>query len=381
VTARAENPSTAAAQVQTHPRAAQATLATSEGRPAPVADLAADPAGRGVASARGSSVSRARTPSWRRRLGFTRIGRWYVAFTIGVGLAAVNTGNNLLFLVLGLLLSSIIVSGILAESSIKGIDVERRLPDVAIAGHPALIGIAVKNRKTRSPSFSLEIRERGGDVSGNAFLVLLPPSATQEANYRFTPERRGLHRLEQIEVVTRAPFGLFEKSRPIDAPSELIVFPRKVTPPEADLDRLMRQGDEGTSRVGIGQEVHGLRDHRPGEDMRAIHWRTSARIGRLIGIDREQERRRRVCVVLDQRGLSGDALERAIEDAAALFERELDEGGDAGIAVPGETLPAASGSSHRFAGLSLLALLDGGEGRSAPVPDPYASSLYVLGRA
>jgi uncharacterized protein (DUF58 family) len=114
--------------------------------------------------------------------------------------------------------------------------------------------------------------------------------------------------------------------------------------------------------------------------VRAIHWRTSARIGRLIGIDREQERRRRVCVVLDQRGLSGDALERAIEDAAALFERELDQGGDVGVAVAGETLPAASGAGHRATGLSLLALLDGGEGRSAPVPDPYASSLYVSGR-
>jgi uncharacterized protein (DUF58 family) len=337
-----------------------------------------------VSAATSASVApvarRSKTPSWRRRLGFTRIGRWYVGFSVAVGLAAVNTGNNLLFLVLGLLLSSIIVSGILAESSIKGVDVQRRLPDVAIAGTPALVGIAVKNRKSRSPSFSLEIRERGGDVSGNAFLVLLPPSATEEATYRFTPARRGLHRFEQIEIVTRAPFGLFEKSRPVDAPSELVVFPRKVAPPEADVDRLMRQGDEGTSRIGVGQEVHGLRDHRPGEDVRAIHWRTSARIGRLIGIDREQERRRRVCVVLDQRGLAGDALERAIEDAAALFERELDQGGDVGIAVPGETLPAASGAGHRGAGLSLLALLDSGEGRSAPVPDPYASSLYVSGR-
>jgi uncharacterized protein (DUF58 family) len=324
--------------------------------------------------------AKTRTPSWRRRLGFTHLGRWYVGFTIGVGLAAVNTGNNLLFLVLGLLLSSIIVSGILAESSIKGVEVQRRLPDVAIAGTPALVGFAVKNRKARSPSFSLEVRERGGDVSGNTFLVLLPPSSTQEATYRFTPARRGLHRFEQIEIVTRAPFGFFEKSKPIDAPSELVVFPQKVAPPELHTDRLMRQGDEGTSRVGVGQEVHSLRDHRPGEDVRAIHWRTSARIGRLIGIDREQERRRRVCVVLDQRALSGDSLEHAVEDAAALFERELDQGGDVGLALSGETLPAASGAAHRAAGLSLLALLEVREGTSAPIPDPHASSLYVSGR-
>jgi uncharacterized protein (DUF58 family) len=324
--------------------------------------------------------AKTKTPSWRRRLGFTRLGRWYVGFTIGVGLAAVNTGNNLLFLVLGLLLSSIIVSGILAESSIKGVEVRRRLPDVAIAGMPALVGFAVKNRKARSPSFSLEVRERGGDVSGNTFLVLLPPSSTQETSFRFTPSRRGLHRLEQIEIVTRAPFGLFEKSRPIDAPAEIVVFPRKVAPPELHTDRLMRQGDEGMSNVGVGQEVHSLRDHRPGEDVRAIHWRTSARVGRLIGIDREQERRRRVCVVLDQRALAGDSLERAVEDAAALFERELDRGGDVGLAISGETLLAAAGPAHRGAGLSLLALLEVRPDMSAPIPDPHASALYVSGR-
>jgi uncharacterized protein (DUF58 family) len=334
----------------------------------------------GYLKAQTRARAKTKTPSWRRRLGFTRLGRWYVGFTVLIGLAAVNTGNNLLFLVLGLLLSSIIVSGILAESSIKGVEVQRRLPDVAIVGMPALVGIVVRNRKARSPSFSLEIRERGGDLSGNTFLVLLPPSSTQEATYPFTPARRGLHRLEQMEIVTRAPFGLFEKSRPIDAPAELIVFPQKVSPPDLHTDRLMRQGDEGTSRAGVGQEVHSLRDHRPGEDVRAIHWRTSARIGRLIGIDREQERRRRVCVVLDQRRLSGDSLERAVEDAAALFERELDQGGDVGLAVSGETLLAASGAPHRAAGLSLLALLDAHEGMSAPIPDPHASSLHVSGR-
>jgi uncharacterized protein (DUF58 family) len=326
-----------------------------------------------------SAAARAPTPSWRRRLGFTRLGRWYVALAIGIGMAAVNTGNNLLFLVLGLLLSSIIVSGVLAERSLKGVEVRRRLPDVATAGSPALVGIAVKNRKSRAPSFSLEVRERGGDVAGNAFLVVLAPGAMEEATYRFTPARRGRHLLEELEIVTRAPFGLFEKSRPVDAPGELIVFPRQVPPPEVEIDRLARQGEDASGRIGVGQEVHGLRDHRPGEDVRAIHWRTSARMGRLIGIDREQERRRRICVVLDQRGLAGGILERAIEHAAALFERELDQGADVGLSVSGQALPAANGAPHRGAGLSLLALLEEAAAGPEPALDPLASSVYVAG--
>jgi len=316
------------------------------------------------------------TPAWKRRLVFTRMGRWYTALTIAIGLAATNTGNNLLYLVLGLLLASIIVSGVLSEQSLKGVRVERRLPVVATAGQPALIGLFARNGKRRAPSFSLELREKRGDVEGHGFLVLLPPRQAAEVAYPFVPQRRGLHRFEQIEIATRAPFGLFEKSRPLDAPAELVVFPRQVPPPPLPSRALAREGERPQDRIGLGLEAHSLRDHRPGEDWRGIHWRSSARAGRLIAIDREQERRKRVCVLLDQRALAGEALERAVEVAAALVTRELDSGSEVALAVAGEFLPAASGEAHRYAALRMLALLQPG-GSAPPQVDPEASLLEV----
>src|SRR5205085_4830212 len=101
---------------------------------------------RGPRSGRAGAGSRM-TPSWKRRLTFTRVGRWYTGLTVGIGLAAINTGNNLLFLVLGLLLASIVVSGILSEQSLKSLQVERRLPSGATAGEPALIGLWARNLK------------------------------------------------------------------------------------------------------------------------------------------------------------------------------------------------------------------------------------------
>jgi uncharacterized protein (DUF58 family) len=175
--------------------------------------------------------ARAAVPAWRRRLSFTRLGRWYVGLTIGIGLAAINTGNNLLFLVLGLLLSSIVVSGLLSETSLRGVRVTRRLPASASVGAPALVGLVAQNGKPRAPSVGLMLREKGGDVAGHGLLLLLGAGRTEEVSYRFTPERRGLHRFDQLEVATRAPFGLFEKSRPLTAPAELVVFPRRVAPP------------------------------------------------------------------------------------------------------------------------------------------------------
>ena len=315
------------------------------------------------------------TPSWRRRLSFTRLGRWYTGLTIGIGLAAVNTGNNLLFLVLGMLLASIVVSGILSEQSLREVRVERRLPSGAAAGQPALIGLVARNSKRRAPSFSLELREKGGQVEGRGFLVVLGAGQTAEVAYRFLPQRRGLHRFEQLEVATRAPFGLFEKSRPLDAPAELVVFPRKVAAPPAQPRALAREGERPEDRIGIGLEVHSLRDHRAGEDARTIHWKSSARHGRLIGVDREQERRRRVCVVVDNRALSGPRLDSAVEKAAALVEQELDAGAEVSLAVCGRRIAAGSGAGHLTDLLTELALLQPAPSLPAPQPDPEASII------
>jgi len=322
--------------------------------------------------------ARAAVPAWRRRLSFTPLGRWYVGLAIGIGLAAINTGNNLLFLVLGLLLSSIVVSGLLSETSLRGVRVTRRLPASASVGATALVGLVARNGKPRAPSVGRTLREKGGDVAGQGLLLLLGAGKTEEVSYRFTPERRGLHRFDQLEVATRAPFGLFEKSRPLAAPAELVVFPRRIAPPAQEPRQLAREGERSTGRAGQGLEVHALRDHRPGEDSRSIHWRSSARAGKLIGIDREQERRRQVCVVLDHRRASGAPLEAAVERAAALFERELDAGADVSLALCGERLAPGSGERHRLAGLTLLALVEAASGAPAPVPDAGASLLEVL---
>ena len=222
------------------------------------------------------------TPAWRRRLKTTKLGWWFMGLTLGIGLAAINTGNNLLFLVLGMLLASIVISGVLSEQSLREVRIERRLPAGAAAGQPALIGLVARNGKKRAPSFSLELREKGGDIQGRGFLVVLGAQQTAEIAYRFLPHRRGLHRFDQLEVATRAPFGLFEKSRPLDAPGEMVVFPRKVAAPPAQPQALAREGERPEDRIGLGLEVHSLRDHRAGEDARTIHWKSSARHGRLI---------------------------------------------------------------------------------------------------
>jgi uncharacterized protein (DUF58 family) len=309
------------------------------------------------------------SPKWRppRRLKFTRLGRWYTALTVVIGIGAINTGNNLLFLVLGLLLSGIVLSGVLSESALRGVRVERLLPSAATALEPALVGLRVHNAKARIPSFAIAVEDVGaewpdGAALGRAFFMHLGAGESREGAYRFLPQRRGQHRFEGLRVLTRYPFGLFEKWREVESAETVVVFPRRIEVPESRERESGREGEAPAGRAGQGSEFHALRDYRAGDDARNIHWRSTARTGRVVVVERERERRRRVALSLDNRGDpedlgAQDGLDRACEKAAALAERFIGRGCEVALATAGQDLPYGAGPSHLHRILTALALL------------------------
>src|ERR1700742_2505462 len=162
-----------------------------------------------------------------RRLKFTREGKVFVGITFGVGFAAVNTGNNLLYLLLGMLLALIIVSGLMSELSLRDLTVVRRLPLRAQVGRPHLVEIEVFNHKGRVPSYAIEVEDlrAGQPADKRCFFLKISPKSAQVAAYRRTPAKRGRDRHVGFRIATRFPFGLFEKSREVPAEGELIIYP------------------------------------------------------------------------------------------------------------------------------------------------------------
>jgi uncharacterized protein (DUF58 family) len=219
-----------------------------------------------------------------RRLKVTREGRYFLGITFGVGLAAINTGNNLLYLLLGVLLALILVSGIMSEIALRGLTVRRRLPTRAQVGRPHLVEIEVHNKKSRLPSYAIEVEDirASQPADKRCFFLKVSPQSTQVAAYRRTPQRRGRAAHVAFRVATRVPFGLFEKSRQIDVPGELIIYPAVHT---------VRLPAPRARNIGVGARVSirggsddllGLRPYRPGDDTRQVHWRKSAAVGALV---------------------------------------------------------------------------------------------------
>src|SRR5271170_1829439 len=174
-----------------------------------------------------------RFAAWRRRLQpprrlkFTREGKFFVGITLGVGFAAINTANNLLYLLLGMLLALIVVSGLMSELSLRELSVVRRLPLRAQVGRPHLVEIEVFNHKMRVPSYAIEVEDlrAGQPADKRCFFLKISPSSAQVAAYRRTPARRGRDAHVGFRIATRFPFGLFEKSREVPAEGELIIYP------------------------------------------------------------------------------------------------------------------------------------------------------------
>jgi uncharacterized protein (DUF58 family) len=269
-----------------------------------------------------------------RRLKFTREGKFFVGITLGVGFAAINTANNLLYLLLGMLLALIVVSGIMSELSLRDLTVVRRLPLRAQVGRAHLVEIEVFNHKLRVPSYAIEVEDlrAGQPADKRCFFLKISPKSAQVAAYRRTPTRRGRDVHVGFRIATRFPFGLFEKSREVPAQGELIIYPAvdpvQLPPPPPGRS----PGADHVVGRGHGEEFLGLRLMRPGEDPRDIHWRKTASVGQMIMRERARETRPDVTLALDsvKQAAAGDewnaGFERRIRDVASRAVAHLKRG-------------------------------------------------------
>jgi uncharacterized protein (DUF58 family) len=245
-----------------------------------------------------------------RRLTFTREGKIIVILAVGVGFAAINTGNNLLYLLLGWLLSFIIASGILSEMTLRALKVERRPPPRVFAGEPFLMEVVIKNSKDKRASYSIEVEDLQGrtPIDKRCYFLKIPEARSQRTSYRHTFVRRGLYTLTGYRLATKFPFALFRKSRDVDAPLDVLVYPARVAVPRPP-PRAATRGDAIADRLGRRGEFFGLREHRSSDDRRDVHWKSSARTGRLLVREYEDELARRVVIGVD------NALPSEVRDA------------------------------------------------------------------
>ena len=322
-----------------------------------------------------------------RGLTFTRDGKVFVLISLGVGFAAVNTGNNLLFLVLGMMLGMIIVSGILSEITLRHVTITRHVPRRVEAGTIFPAQLALKNNKRWAASFSVELRDEidGRPFRRRCFFLKIGPGSQRSIAYRGELPLRGLSHFDGTIVSTRFPFGLFEKTRFIDLKDEVIVLPASV--PVAATPRTSMT-NEGALQVGVrgsGQDFLELREMVPGDDSRRVDWKSTARLGRAVVRETERDADGFVEIVLDASPVDGtdkalENVEHDISVAATLIRQMTARGLNVRLVTSGSTGLSTRGGVGSVRLLEHLALLDPALIARGPAPVGTSPKAIVIGR-
>ena len=352
----------------------------SRGRPVPAARLWS--VARGLARGVARAVAAVRE-AWRRlrawrRISFTAGGLAFTLGTFAVGFAAMNTGNNLLYLLLGSMLGFIAVSGWLSEQAIRDVRVERRFAHAVTVGHDFRLGYEVTNRKRLLPSMAVEILEAG--LPDRAFVAHVPPRGTVTARSVNSFVRRGIYPLGTVTLSTSFPFGLFRKERDMEIPGEVVVWPRsdrRVREPRMGGGRMRRAGLSARGTAGSRGEYRSLRGYRPGDDPKDIHWRSTARMREPVVREYERDGAETRWMCLDTRVEQSDAAEVAVEVVASLCAQAVAGRHPFALVAGHAVLEPGEGPAHLERALDLLARVDFAESEPLPAP-PAARDRCVL---
>ncbi len=305
----------------------------------------------------------------------------FVVILVIVAFAAWNTGNNLLFMVFSIMLSTVFVSWAGARASLRDLTVSARFPDHIFAGEPAEVLLTVRNAKRLLPSFSILVEMRGAfdrpglpsnkskrlrsRKSTLGYFVYVPHRAAAEQSVAQLFPKRGHVLVKGFELSTGFPFGFFRHHRRLSARDvDIVVYPK----PEQVADELhllpLNTGQTPSFRRGAGQDLLLLRDYQPRDDLRHIDWKATARARRLTVREFTAEDERRITIVLDTR-LTEDIdeenfrirFESGVTQSASLVKHFIDERAEVCLMLGMERGRFSAGQEHLYACLRRLALV------------------------
>jgi uncharacterized protein (DUF58 family) len=269
----------------------------------------------------------------------TREGIVYIGGILVVALAALNTGNNLLFMVLACLMAGLLISGLLSRVVLGGIDVNLELPEHIFAKRTIVAVAELYNEKQMTPSFSVSLVSEAAPQSKKKLTVpampqildrpvyfpYIPHCQTVRQSVELTFPRRGVYRQDALGLRTKFPFGFLQKTRRVNSKIEVVVYPQ-IQPTEEFYEILpLVSGELESYQRGRGNDLYAIRDYQSNDSARHVDWKASAKMGSLQVKEFAREDERRVMLVFDpyvdpaaSDAKSAEQFERAVTLCAGL---------------------------------------------------------------
>ena len=302
----------------------------------------------------------------------TRSGGFYVGIVLIIGIAALNTGNNLLYIIVAAMLAAILVSGIASAVCLRGLQLELKIPEHIFANVEVYGTICVRNPRRWVPALSisaipaetareqkkwswvatrfpvppwrpperqwLQLPDRklrrvaidtgSGVFHQSAYFPLLPPGSQLQAEVKLKFGRRGRYQ-ERFSLSTRFPFAFLTKTRRVALSREVLIYPALVDSEEVVELLPVVSGKREAYQKGLGSDLYRIREYLPEDSARHVDWKATAKSGALKVREFAREDERRLRIVFDNptpRQLAPEKYEHMVSLAASAAWRLAEDG-------------------------------------------------------
>lgn len=277
----------------------------------------------------------------------------YVGMTLLLGFAAVNTGNNLLYLLVSALLGFMAVSGWLGQQNLRNLNLRLVMPHEIFVGQPTLIGVRVLNQRRRLPAFLIRV----GLGDDEPLFPQIGATSHEERSLLLSFSKRGHHQIDSLWISSCFPINFFVRSLRVPLNQTFIVFPQPQSEPVPVASGNSEQRQHAASASsGDSGDLRSIHDYQGGEPLKSIHWKLSARHNNFKVKQHEGLASQPVIIDFDQ---LGGNLENRIGRATGLAINQLRRHHPVGLKLAGKLIPPQSGGGQRRRLLTELALYDG----------------------
>ncbi|MCX7966224.1 MAG: DUF58 domain-containing protein [Syntrophorhabdaceae bacterium] len=285
----------------------------------------------------------------------TRAGFLYILLTIFLGISAINTGNNLIYLIVAALLSFMGISGFFGKNNLFRIEIDIEFPQEIYAKNEFPLKVTLRNKKRVLPVFLMKVHINGKD----AFFPYVDPKGTETRYINISFPKRGRYIIDHIYVYSVFPFNFFTRYRSLEKTFECIVFPPLK---ECSLITLYEKnkrlkGDRTSDSIGYDTDIVSIREYVYGDPLKYINWKATAKTGKLKTKELSSLVYRPVFINFDEVLISD--LEERISCVAYTVLKLIKANMPVGLRIKDKTLMPDVSYNHKINILKELALYEG----------------------
>ncbi len=290
-------------------------------------------------------------------LGITREGKRFLLAVLIIGFAALNTGNNLMYLIFSMMLSTLILSLIIPYLNLKKLNVKFELEEPVFAGTPTSMKLNVTNNKTLLPSFSFRFSISMPE-SDELYIESIKPTKSETKSQRIVFNHRGLYTIRDTILYTEFPFIFFSFKKRPEGEAKVLVYPL-IYDLSNEMTVLTTNTDTGNKpKIGLGEDFFMVRRFRFGDETRSIHWKATARTGKIMVKEFHMNEPEKVTILLDNLYYNKEEqFEKAISFTASFISELINSFYTVRLITCHKVIPFGSGNEHLYKILDLLSVI------------------------